>query len=60
MLEILLTQMRREGFEMTVSPPKVLYKTDKSGNKLEPIEEITMDLDAVSYTHLTLPTIYSV
>ena len=25
MLEILLTQMRREGFEMTVSPPKVLY-----------------------------------
>ena len=45
MLEILLTQMRREGFEMTVSPPKVLYKIDKSGNKLEPIEEITMDLD---------------
>ena len=45
MLEILLTQMRREGFEMTVSPPKVLYKTDGSGNKLEPIEEITMDLD---------------
>ena len=26
MLEILLTQMRREGFEMTVSPPKVLIK----------------------------------
>ena len=45
MLEILLTQMRREGFEMTVSPPKVLYKTDDQGNKLEPIEEITMDLD---------------
>ena len=45
MLEILLTQMRREGFEMTVSPPKVLYQKDKSGNKLEPIEEITVDLD---------------
>ncbi len=45
MLEILLTQMRREGFEMTVSPPKVLYKKDQNGNKLEPIEEITMDLD---------------
>jgi len=45
MLEILLTQMRREGFEMTVSPPKVLYKIDENGNKLEPIEEITMDLD---------------
>ena len=45
MLEILLTQMRREGFEMTVSPPKVLYQKDAKGNKLEPIEEITMDLD---------------
>ena len=45
MLEILLTQMRREGFEMTVSPPKVLLQKDKEGNKLEPIEEITMDLD---------------
>ena len=45
MLEILLTQMRREGFEMTVSPPKVLYQKDDNGNKLEPIEEITMDLD---------------
>ena len=29
MLEILLTQMRREGFEMTVTPPKVLYKQMK-------------------------------
>ena len=45
MLEILLTQMRREGFEMTISPPKVLFQKDKNGNKLEPIEEITMDLD---------------
>jgi len=45
MLEILLTQMRREGFEMTVSPPKVIFKEDKEKNKLEPIEEITMDLD---------------
>ena len=45
MLEILLTQMRREGFGMTVGPPKVLIKKDEKGNKLEPIEEITMDLD---------------
>ena len=45
MLEILLTQMRREGFEMTVSPPRVLFRKNESGNKLEPIEEITMDLD---------------
>ena len=45
MLEILLTQMRREGFEMTVSPPKVLYQKDEDGNRLEPIEEITVDVD---------------
>ena len=45
MLEILLTQMRREGFEMTVSPPKVLFQKDEAGKKLEPIEEITVDLD---------------
>ena len=45
MLEILLTQMRREGFEMTVSPPKLLYQKEYAGNKLEPIEEITVDLD---------------
>ena len=45
MLEILLIQMRREGFELTVSPPKVLYEYDEKGNKLEPIEEITVDID---------------
>ncbi len=45
MLEILLTQMRREGFEMTVSPPRVLFQKNENGDKLEPIEEITMDLD---------------
>ena len=30
---------------MTVSPPKVLYQQDENGNKLEPIEEITVYLD---------------
>ena len=45
MLEILLTQMRREGFEMTVSPPKVIFRKDKEGKRFEPLEEITMDLD---------------
>ena len=38
MLEILLTQMRREGFEMTVSPPRVLFQKNENGEKLEPIE----------------------
>ena len=37
--------MRREGFELTVSPPKVLFQKNENGKKLEPIEEITMDLD---------------
>ncbi len=45
MLEILLTQMRREGFELTVSPPKVLFKKNDKDEKQEPIEEITLDLD---------------
>ena len=45
MLEILLTQMRREGYEMTVSPPRVLFQIDDNKNKLEPIEEVTIDLD---------------
>ncbi len=45
MLEILLTQMRREGFEMTVSPPRVLIKKDAQGQKHEPLEEVTIDLD---------------
>ena len=37
--------MRREGFELTVSSPRVLFKKDDNGNKLEPFEEITVDLD---------------
>ena len=45
MLEILLTQMRREGFELTVSPPKVLLKKNNKGENQEPIEEVTLDLD---------------
>ena len=40
MLEILLTQMRREGFEMTVSPPKVLFQKDDNGKKLEPLKKL--------------------
>ena len=39
MLEILLTQMRREGFEMTVSPPKVLIKKDDDGKKLNQLKK---------------------
>ena len=44
-LGVLIETMRREGFEMSVSRPKVLYKIDESGIKLEPIEEVTIDVD---------------
>ena len=44
-LGVLVEQMRREGFELTVSRPNVLLKTDSENNKLEPFEEVTIDVD---------------
>jgi GTP-binding protein len=45
-LGILIETMRREGFELSVSRPKVLLKEDSaSGELLEPIEEVVIDLD---------------
>jgi GTP-binding protein len=45
-LGILIETMRREGFELSVSRPKVLLKDDPaSGETLEPIEEVVIDLD---------------
>ncbi len=44
-LGVLVETMRREGFELTVSRPNVLYKTDSNNKKLEPIEEVTIDVD---------------
>ncbi len=44
-LGVLIETMRREGFEMSVSRPRVLYKEDESGNRLEPIEEVIIDVD---------------
>ena len=41
---VLIETMRREGFELTVSRPRVLYKTE-NGQKLEPMEEVTIDVD---------------
>ncbi|KAB2085309.1 GTP-binding TypA/BipA [Gossypium arboreum] len=43
-LGILIENMRREGFELSVSPPKVMYKVEK-GQKLEPIEEVTIEVN---------------
>ena len=37
--------MRREGFELTVSRPKVLFQEGENGEKLEPIEEVIIDVD---------------
>jgi GTP-binding protein len=45
-LGILIETMRREGFEVSVSRPKVLLKEDSAtGEMLEPIEEVVIDLD---------------
>jgi GTP-binding protein len=43
-LAILIEQMRREGFELSVSRPEVLYKELDDGRVLEPFEECTLDL----------------
>jgi GTP-binding protein len=44
-LGILIETMRREGFELSVSRPKVLFRRDANGNLLEPIEEVVVDVD---------------
>ncbi|CAK9229996.1 unnamed protein product [Sphagnum troendelagicum] len=43
-LGILLENMRREGFELSVSPPAVMYK-EENGKKLEPIEEVIIEVN---------------
>ncbi len=42
-IAILLENMRREGYEMSVSQPKVIIK-EENGVKLEPFEEVTVDI----------------
>lgn len=44
-LGVLIENMRREGFELSVSRPRVLFKKDANGNVLEPIEEVVVDVD---------------
>jgi GTP-binding protein len=45
-LGVLIEQMRREGYELAISRPRVLFKSDSgSGQRLEPIEEIQIDVD---------------
>ncbi len=44
-LGVLIENMRREGFELAVSRPRVVTRTDENGQVLEPIEEIVIDVD---------------
>ncbi|MGI9384668.1 MAG: translational GTPase TypA, partial [Methyloligellaceae bacterium] len=45
-LAILIETMRREGYELTVSRPQVVMQTDaQTGQQLEPVEEVTIDVD---------------
>jgi GTP-binding protein len=45
-LGVLIETMRREGYELAISRPRVLFKTDPAtGQRLEPIEEVQIDLD---------------
>jgi len=43
-LGILLETMRREGYEMSIFPPTVVYKKDESGKVLEPWEELSVEV----------------
>ncbi|MCL1947830.1 MAG: translational GTPase TypA [Chitinivibrionia bacterium] len=44
-LSILIETMRREGYELQVTRPQVIYREDEKGHKLEPWEELTIDVD---------------
>ncbi|NDD32906.1 MAG: translational GTPase TypA [Rhodobacteraceae bacterium] len=41
---VLIENMRREGFELSISRPQVLMR-EEDGQRLEPIEEVTIDVD---------------
>jgi len=43
-LSVLIETMRREGYELQVGQPQVLYKEDENGQKLEPIETLVVDV----------------
>lgn len=43
-LSILIETMRREGYELAVSKPRVIFRYDEAGNKLEPLEQLIIDV----------------
>jgi GTP-binding protein len=44
-LGVLIETMRREGFELGISRPRVLYREDEAGNRTEPYEQVVIDVD---------------
>jgi GTP-binding protein len=44
-LAVLIETMRREGFELAVSRPRVVMQTGENGELLEPVEEVVIDVD---------------
>ncbi len=44
-LGVLIETLRREGFELSISRPRVLVQKDENGQLMEPIEEVTVDVD---------------
>ncbi len=44
-LGVLIETMRREGFELGISRPRVLYREDEAGNRTEPYETVVIDVD---------------
>lgn len=43
-LTILIENMRREGYELAISKPQVIFHTDENGKLLEPIEEVIIEV----------------
>jgi len=43
-IAVLVEQMRREGYELQISQPQVIIKKDEAGGKLEPFEEVIIDV----------------
>jgi GTP-binding protein len=52
-IAILAERIRRKGFELTLSPPKVIFKTQQNGKLLEPVENIIIDIPS-NYQGLVL------
>src|SRR5690606_25909510 len=44
-LGVLIEEMRREGFELGISRPRVLFREDENGQRTEPYETVMIDVD---------------